>query len=125
MKLSAKRAHGYPWKTMLQLVLLFNINYAPFQSSAFFYKKQAVLENFLGTRTYKDPSFQAAIPKICKERRINEPECAEEEEELFRSLAHMANFQKKGSLVKLLRWMSFFEVALEWKGRHVGNQAHT
>ena len=116
VKLSAKRALGHPWKTMLQLVPLFNMNYAPFQSSAFFYKKQAVLENFLGTRTYKDPSFQAAIPMICKERRISERECAEEEQELFRSLAHMGNSQKKGSLIKLLRWMSFFEVALEWKG---------
>ena len=95
VKLSAKRALGYPWKTMLQLVPLFNMNYAPFQSSAFFYKKQAVLENSLGTRTYKDPSFQAAIPMICKERRISEPECAEEEQELFRSLAIWGILRKK------------------------------
>ena len=28
----------------------------------------------------------------------------------------MSNFQKKGGLVKMMRWMSFFEVALEWRG---------
>ena len=28
----------------------------------------------------------------------------------------MNNFIKKGSLIKLMRWMSFFEVACEWRG---------
>ena len=68
LKLSAKRSLGYPWKCMLKLVLLFNINYSPFGSGGFFHKKQSVLEQFLSTRTYKDASFQAAIPKICRER---------------------------------------------------------
>ena len=116
VKLSAKKSLGYPWKTILQLVLLFNINYSPFGSSAFFYKKQDVLEDFLSTRTRADPTFQSFIPDICRERRQREPESPEEEEQLFKSLAYMSNFQKKGGLVKLMRWMSFFEVAMEWKG---------
>ena len=116
VKLSAKRSVGYPWKCILQLVLLFNINYSPFGSAAFFYKKQSVLEAFLATRTHKDPAFQDAIPNICRERKITEPASDEEEKELFMSLAHISNFQKKGGLIKLLRWMSFFEIAMEWQG---------
>ena len=116
VKNSAKKSLGYPWKAILQLVLLFNINYSPFQSGAFFYKKQGVMEDFMATRTRADPTFQAYISDICRERRQREPETPEEEEELFRSLASMTNFQKKGGLVKLMRWMSFFEVALEWRG---------
>ena len=116
VKLSAKRSAGYPWRCMLQMVLLFNINYSPFGSSGFFYKKQSVLENFFLSRTFRDPSFQAAIPHICKERRIREPESIAEQEELFKGLAHMSNFIKKGSLIKLMRWISFFEVACEWRG---------
>ena len=116
IKLSAKRARSYPWSTILKLVVLFNINYSPFGSGAFFYKKQSVLQNFMETRTFKDPSFQAAIFNICRERGIPEPVSQQEEEELFNSLPHMTNMIKKGPLIKLLRWMSFFEVALEWKG---------
>ena len=116
VKLSAKKSLGYPWKSILQLVLLFNINYSPFGSSAFFYKNQDVLENFMSTRTRADPTFQSFIPDICRERRQREPESPEEEEQLFKSLAYMSNFQKKGGLVKLMRWMSFFEVAMEWRG---------
>ena len=39
-------------------------------------------------------------------------------DELFQSqsLAHLTHFHKKGGLAKLMRWMSFFQVALEWKG---------
>ena len=116
VKMSAKKSLGYPWKCILQLVLLFNINYSPFGSSAFFYKKQDVLEDFLSTRTRSDPAFQSFITDICRERRQREPESPEEEEQLFRSLAYMSNFQKKGGLVKLMRWMSFFEVAMDWRG---------
>ena len=116
VKLSAKKAKGYPWSVILKLVVLFNMNYSSFGSGAFFYKKQSVLQNFMETRTFRDPSFQAAIFNICRERGIPEPESLQEEEELFNSLPHMTNMIKKGPLIKLLRWMSFFEVALEWKG---------
>lgn len=116
VKLSAKRSLGYPWKVMLKLIIVFNINYSPFGSSGFFYKKQDALQNYMTARTFKDPAFQSAIPNICRERHIAEPQSADEEEELFKTLPHMNNMVRKGPLIKLLRWMSFFEVALEWKG---------
>ena len=116
VKLSAKKAKGYPWRTILQCCVLFNMNYSPYGSSGFFYRKQDVLEQYMGSQTPADPNFKALIHKICRERRQQEPESAEEEEHLWRSLAHMDNFIKKGSLIKLMRWMSFFEVAAEWKG---------
>jgi hypothetical protein len=116
VKLSAKKAVGYPWRCILQCVLLFNINYSPFGSGAFFYRKQDVLQQYMSTKSRADPNFKAYIHDICKERRHREPETEAEEEELWQSLAHMSNFQRKGSLVKLMRWMSFFEVAAEWRG---------
>ena len=116
LKLSAKRSAGYPWRSMLQWVVLFNINYSPFGSGQFFYKKQDALQNYMVQHSFRDPKFQAAIPGICRERHLREPESPQEEEELFNSLAHMNNMLRKGPLIKLLRWMSFFEVALEWKG---------
>ena len=108
IKLSAKRARGYPWSVMLKLVVLFNINYSPFGSGAFFHKKHSVLQNFMETKTFRDPSFQAAISNICRERGVPEPVTQQEEEELFNSLPHMTNMIKKGPLIKLMRWMSFF-----------------
>ena len=83
---------------------------------AVFYKKQDALQNYMVQHSFRDPKFQAAIPGICRERHLREPESPQEEEELFNSLAHMNNMLRKGPLIKLLRWMSFFEVALEWKG---------
>lgn len=118
VKLSCKRALNFPWKTMLQMVVLYNLNYSPFGSGAFFFKKQDLLEEFLQTRGPSDPLFQDYIHRICKERRVDEPSCPEEELELFKGLAFLKNFQRKGPCIKLLRWMSFFEVAMEWRGGH-------
>lgn len=116
VKLSAKKAMGYPWRCILQCVLLFNMNYSPFGTGAFFFKKQDVLQDYMSIKSRADPNFQACIFDICRERRQKEPETEEEEEKLWRSLAHMDNFQKKGDCVKLMRWMSFFEVAAQWRG---------
>ena len=122
VKLSCRRASHYPWKVLLQMVLLYNLNYSPWGSGAWFFRKQDLMENFMQTRGPSDAWFQSYISKICRERRIEEPTCPEEERELFMSLPYMKNFQRKGPCIKLLRWMSFFEVALEWRGDHWATQ---
>ena len=60
VKLSAKRSAGFPWRCMLQLVLLFNINYSPFGSGGFFYKKQSVMENFFFEQDIQRPFFPSS-----------------------------------------------------------------
>ena len=50
LKTALKRAKCNAWKTVLELTLVANLNYGPFGSSAWHFKKKAKLEDYLLTR---------------------------------------------------------------------------
>ena len=58
---------------ILELTLLFNINYGPFGSGAWFDKKKVQLDEFMANRSAFTEPFKSYLPLICKERGIPEP----------------------------------------------------
>lgn len=116
LKTALKRSKCTGWKTVLELTLVCNLNYGPFNSSTWHYKKKARLEEFVTTRSASDPMWQKYIHLICKERRIPEPTSHQESQDLFESLKNMDSINAKGPLVKLMRWFSFFESMAFYEG---------
>ncbi len=109
MKAALKRTQCSAWKTVLELTLVANLNYGPFGTSAWHWKKKARLEDFLMTRNAAHSSWRQFQHLICKERRMAEPATVEEQHCLFDSLRALDSFQTKGPLIKLMRWFSWFE----------------
>eukprot|EP00438_Fugacium_kawagutii_P019946 Skav209629 [mRNA] locus=scaffold4224:82940:87399:+ [translate_table: standard] len=116
IKLAGKRSLCKIWSVILQLTLLFNVNYGPFGSGSWFHRKRSTLEEFLATHSHTSPCFDQYQSLICLERGLPEPHDVEGKEALFNTLANLKNFNQKGPLVKLMRWFSFFETALYWEG---------
>jgi hypothetical protein len=108
-KLALKRCAGDGWRTVLELTLVANMNYGPFGSGSWFFKKKAKLQDFLMTRDVNSPAWNNFQHLICQERRVSEPSNLEEAQELFTEMASLQSFNTKGPLVKLMRWFSFFE----------------
>lgn len=116
IKRASKRASCFPWRTLLELTLLYNMNYGPFGKGAWFEKKQSHLQNFLTTKTPTSEPFRSHLPFICRERGVAEPSTEEEIQIMSDSQAHIANFAAKGPLVKLMRWFSWFESSRFFEG---------
>eukprot|EP00438_Fugacium_kawagutii_P036662 Skav236023 [mRNA] locus=scaffold1524:87232:91566:- [translate_table: standard] len=116
IKLAGKRSLGGIWNVVLQLTLLFNVNYGPFGSGSWFHKKRSTLEEFLATHSYTSSCFDQYQGLICLERRMPEPHDVQGKEALFSTLSTLQNFNTKGPLVKLMRWFSWFETAVYWEG---------
>eukprot|EP00438_Fugacium_kawagutii_P012976 Skav229746 [mRNA] locus=scaffold1287:489257:493660:+ [translate_table: standard] len=116
LKLAFKRSACKAWKHVLQLTLVANLNFGPFGSSAWFYKKRARLQEYVDTRNINSESFQKYCHLIAQERRMPEPRSSEEAQLLFDSLMGMNNCLNKGPLIKLMRWFSWFESMQFYKG---------
>ncbi|CAK9091627.1 Probable ubiquitin-conjugating enzyme E2 23 (E2 ubiquitin-conjugating enzyme 23) (Ubiquitin carrier protein 23) [Durusdinium trenchii] len=97
------------WRVVLQLTIVANVSYGPFGSSQWHYKKLAKMEEFFATRSIMSTSWKKYQHLICQEMRQLEPESREDAEALFQSMKNLPSFTKKGPLVKLMRWFSFFE----------------
>ena len=69
-----------------------------------------------------DDLFMKYAPLIAAERGQAEPLTEEEHAALFASLADMEHCKKKGPLVKLMRWFSFFESAEFYKNDFLCHQ---
>ena len=104
-----KSCAGDGWRTVLELTLVANMNYSPFGSGSWFFKKKAKLQDFLMTRGVNSHAWNNFQHLICQERRLSEPSNLEEAQELFTEMASLQSFATKGPLVKLMRWFSFFE----------------
>ncbi|CAK9040471.1 Uncharacterized protein SCF082_LOCUS29971 [Durusdinium trenchii] len=109
LKNALKRAECKAWKVVLQLTLVANLPYGPFGTSAWYYKKRAKVEEFLGTRDIHAECWQTYQHLIALEKRIQEPRTEEDQWKLFHSLRTMPSVVEKGPLIKLMRWFSFFE----------------
>ena len=109
IKLGLKRSSCKAWRNVLEMSLICNLNYGPFGSSAWHYKKKAKLQDFIACSSVDSPAFQKYKHLICQERRVLEPTTMAAQQGLLDSLSHMPSFATKGPLVKLMRWFSFFE----------------
>ena len=116
VKTALKASKSQAWRTVLEMTVVANLNYGPFGSSAWHFKKKARLEEFLATNSTSDPFWPKYQPLVCKERRIAEPTDFEESQDLFQSLKAMDSFATKGPLIKLMRWFSWFESMLFYDG---------
>ena len=109
LKTAMKRCKAGAWRAVLELALVANINYGPYNSSAWHWRKKALLENFLASKDMAAPTFRKYLHLMCKEKRIPEPTAAEDIQDLFESLGSLDSFATKGPLIKLMRWFSWFE----------------
>ena len=116
IKLAARRARCYPYKTMLEMTVVYNLPYGPFGSGTWFGRKHDCLQDFLAQHSASSTTFQEHLPYICRELGIPEPQHMAQQQDLFESLGKLRSFADKGPLVKLMRWFSFFESAAFYQG---------
>ena len=109
VKLGLKRSAMKGWKAVLEFTLLANLNYGPFGSGSWYFKKRSRLEDILATKDFSWEHFQNYVHLIAQERRLPEPSTAEDQMALFASLQDISSCNCKGPVVKLMRWFSFFE----------------
>lgn len=109
IKGSLKKAKCQAWRCVLELALVANLNYGPFGSSTWFFKKRSKLEQFLLSTSVSHDKWQRFQHLICMERRQAEPSSPEDQQRLLDSMACIESFLNKGPLIKLMRWFSWFE----------------
>ena len=116
LKLAMKRSKASAWRVVLELTLVANLNYGPFNSSTWHWRKKAQLENFMAVNDISNPTFQKYLHLLCKERKMTEPSSHEDSQALFDSLASLDSYATKGPLIKLMRWFSWFESMTFYSG---------
>lgn len=123
IKNALKRSTAGAWRVVLELTLVANINYGPFGSSTWHFKKKSKLQEYLAT---KDPSscplWNKYLHLLCQERRIPEPTNLHDAQDLFHSLNNLETFHTKGPLIKLMRWFSWFESMAFYSGELVATK---
>ncbi|CAL1134907.1 unnamed protein product, partial [Cladocopium goreaui] len=67
IKLAARRARCYPYKTMLEMTVVYNLPYGPFGSGTWFGRKHDCLQDFLAQHSASSTTFQEHLPYICRE----------------------------------------------------------
>ena len=116
VKAAGKKSLCGGWSCILQLTLLYNVNFGPFGSGQWMHRKRTCLEEFLQLHTIDSDVFQKYKAFIAMERRVPEPDSIEDQQALFESLGRLQNFNLKGPLVKLARWFSWWESSTHWQG---------
>ena len=111
IKAAAQKSKEYFWKTIVQLTLVFNLNYGPFGKSRWFHDKKAFFEAWAAQATVHDPHFQRYAAHIAEDIGASPPATEAEHQQLLDSVLGMKSFVTKGPLVKMMRWFSWFESA--------------
>ena len=96
------------FKSFLSYSLLWNVNYGPKGTKAFFQKKQAATQELLMSPTVP-PEFMTLLPYIAHELGQDEPQTLHGIVNLFRRVKEMKSLQVLGPCVKLMRWCSLWE----------------
>jgi len=122
LKSAMKKTMCSAWRVVLELTLVANINYGPFGSSTWHFKKRAKLEDFLARHTTGSDLWQKYQHLICQERKVPEPTTFEECQDLFDSMRHLESVHRKGPIIKLMRWFSFFESMLFYHGEFMATK---
>ena len=111
IKASLKQAEGFPWRMVLSLSIFYNLAYGPFNSGEFFSKKaQMAKEFFMQNSPHQEP-FTSYISMIAWECGMKEPSEPEDIQALWEQIQEAPHWSNKGPLVKLCRWLSFFQSA--------------
>lgn len=116
LKTALKRSICKAWNVVLELTLVANLNYGPFGSSTWHFKKKAKLEDFVTTKDIHHPLWQKYQHLISRERRLPEPATLNESFALFDTIKTLESFERKGPLIKLMRWFSWFESMAFYNG---------
>ena len=122
LKNAMKRSVAGCWRVALEYTLVANLNYGPFGSSTWHFKKKARLQEYLATKDINCPLWQKYQHLLCKERRIPEPSNIQEASDLFQTLGALDTFDSKGPLIKLMRWFSWFESMAFYSGKLVATK---
>lgn len=104
------------FRSFLACTLIFNLNFAPMGSKAWFAKKRAALESFLKKHSPHRQPFLSYMHNICTERMEHETGEAEQRTRMWQELASMRSCQVHGPLAKLMRWYSWWECDEFYKG---------
>ena len=116
LKDTLKKSKGDLFKCFLSFALVFNVNYGPFGSKEWFQRKQSMATDLVNSTSPHEEPFVSFIPWICKERKVAEPQSAQEREQLFNSLLDMNHIRALGPIVKLMRWYSWFQCERYYSG---------
>ena len=68
VKNALKRSVCRGWRAVLQLTLVANLNYGPFGSSNWFYKKKSKLEDFMACNSIHSPAWTRYQHLMCQEQ---------------------------------------------------------
>ena len=107
LKSSLKTAKLF--RSFLAYGLLFNLNYAPMGSKAWFAKKAAALQSFIEDHSCHTEPFLSYMPLFCAERCQVETGTVEQREAMWIELQKMRTCQIHGPLTKLMRWWSWWQ----------------
>lgn len=113
IKNSCKSASGGKvWRTVLEMLIAFNMNHGPFRSGQWYKCKQEWLALYMETHSVLSDEFQEVVHSIAKG--FGMPSSSlQEQSEVFDAMASMRSFCEKGPVLKLQRWLSIQEV-WEW-----------
>jgi hypothetical protein len=118
MKLSFAKSTCKAWYWITGYTVICNINYAPFGSGAVHQKKKDMLNNVLQSLDSSSSEWRAVVPLIAAEKRVHVPvndgQHAQFWDQCFESVPCV---QKKGTLVKLMRWHSWFQGVKDHQGQ--------
>ena len=101
IKASLRSAPGSLFRTLLEYSLVYNLNYGPCGSKAWFSKKVQYAREFLMKNSPHEEPFLSYMPYVCREMGISEAETAEERQQLWDSISSMESLRLHGPLVKL------------------------
>ena len=102
------------WKMVLSLSITYNLPYGPYNSGQWHHRKVQAAKDFFA----RHEAFTSYVPWICWEMGEQEPSFPEDLEALWDKTQDAPHWSKKGPLVKLMRWLSFFQSAHYYRGDH-------
>ena len=109
IKAACKKSAAYTWRTMLELTLVFNLNYGPFGSKQWGDAKREMQKTFIENHTAESPHFRKYAARIAADRGMAAPITDVQHEQVFAQLRALQTFDLRGPLVKMMRWFSFFD----------------
>ena len=109
LKHSLRRSnHGRFWKVIQGFIVLQNLNFYPFKSGEFFFKKRNALLAYIATHSHRSGNFQSI--KHAFAAKLGLPVGYDAADlYLFNRLAEVRSYNWRGDIVKLNRWCSINE----------------
>jgi len=119
VKGAAQHCKSFLWRTIVQFVHVFNLNYGPFGKGNHFDEKKQFWEDWKANADIDDPFFRKYAKWIAQDMRLPEPSSVAEFEQLLAQVKKIKCCDDKGPLVKLMRWFSWWASARWYDGELV------